>query len=302
VRYFEGIYAYSQDTLFINQFIASTLNWASKAKTVSIVTDYPASDTITINVTGAGPMPVKIRSPWWVRRPIQIWINDAQRHIGKIPPATYFKLDGPRGWKGGGTIKLVIPKTLRVEVCTDHPATGQVFYGGLALYGVTSSASFQALDCGAFTKGAGLTWTASGTTFKPFYNVASDHYSMYWNISNVPANWQDTILDAIDDPPTAIDNDAFGEDAARAMRPSFSLTKSGTRISFSLALKGETPLHIRLFDTRGAVVWDCKGAAHRGDRSVELRKPIAALSAGTYIGVISAGAVRFTTRLMVERE
>jgi uncharacterized protein len=298
VRYNEGIFAYSQDTLYINQFIASTLTWTARTKTVAIVTTYPVSDTITITVTGDGNMPVKIRSPWWVRRPIQISVDGTQRHIGKVPPATYFKIDASRGWKGSGSIKLVIPKTLRVEVCADHPATGQVFFGGLALYGVTSNTAFQNLDCATFEKGAGLTWSASGFAFKPFFNVASDHYSMYWNISNVPADWQDTVLDAVDDSPMSTDNISYGEYTFSTSNPLVSLTKSRIRISFPSPFQNETPLTIRLFTAKGAIVWNCKGMAHRGDRSVEVRQPRSALSTGIYRCVISAGAFRSTVSMI----
>jgi uncharacterized protein len=301
VRYNEGIFAYSQDTLYVNQFIASTLTWTARAKTVAIAATYPVSDTITIVVTGAGNMPVKIRSPWWVRRPVQIWVDGMQRHIGKVPPATYFLIDATRGWNGLGSIKLVMPKTLRVEACADHPATGQVFFGGLALYGVTSNTAFQDLDCATFEKGAGLTWSASGFTFKPFFNVASDHYSMYWNISNVPANWQDTVLDGVDDSPVAIAAISHGEHGVSASIPSVSLTGSRIRISFPYAFQNETRLHSRIFNVKGVIAGDCKGIAHAEDRSVELRRPNTALPAGIYWCDISAGALRFTVSMILEK-
>jgi len=228
-------------------------------------------------------------------------VDGTQRHIGKAPPATYFTIDATRGWKGLGSIKLVIPKTLRVEACADHPAAGQVFFGGLALYGVTSNTAFQDLDCATFEKGSGLTWSASGFTFKPFFNVASDHYSMYWNISNVPANWQDTVLDAVDDSPMSIADNSCGERLFSAIIPLASLTKSRIRISFLSAFQNETPLNIRLFNAKGVIVWDCKGMAHRGDRSVKVRGPRTALPAGIYRCVISAGALRFTVSTMLEK-
>ncbi|MBN1307514.1 MAG: glycoside hydrolase family 127 protein [Chitinispirillaceae bacterium] len=301
VRYFRGVYAYSQDTLFINQFIASTLNWAKKAKKVEIVTNYPVSDTVTIKVNGEGTMPVRIRSPWWVRRPVLIWVDGVQRHIGRVPPSTYFTIDATRGWKGSGEIRLVLPKTLRVEACNDRPSTGQVFFGGLALYGVTSNTSFQSLDCGTFKKGDGLTWTASGFTFKPFYNVAADNYSMYWNISNVPSTWQDTVLDEVDDPPVSVDPAPFSgrSNAATAYRAA----SSGFRllIRFSAALPGERPLHVRVCNAKGVKIMDLKGTAHKGDRSAETGASVTVPSAGLYICIVSIGGDRFSTPVVVGR-
>jgi uncharacterized protein len=298
VRYVEGIYAYCEDTLYINQFIASTLDWKAKGKSVAIVSAYPASDTVTITVQGEGTMPVKIRSPWWVRRPIQIWVDGVQRHIGKVPPASYFKLDAVRGWKGSGEIKLVIPKTLRVEVCTDRTTAGQVFFGGLALYGVTSNTAFQSLDCGTFVKGSDLTWTASGVTFKPFYNVAADHYSMYWNIADVPPAWQDTILDNIDDPPAAIAApDACGKPSIVSR---ITASKANVRLYFTAALPYDRPLHILSYTARGALVMDVRAVVHKGDRYVEMGRSDSMPAAGIYPCIISIGNKRCTTIMVID--
>ena len=297
VRYYEGIYGYSVDTLYVNQFIASTLNWTAKGKTVSIVTTYPVSDSVTITVTGAGSMPIKIRSPWWVRRPILIFVNGTQKHLGKVPPATYFKIDATRGWSGSGTITIVMPKTLRAELCNDRAATGNVMYGGLDLYGVTTNTAFQTLDCSAFTKGTGLTWTTSGGfTFKPFYNVASDHYSMYWNVTNVPANWQDTVLDQVNDPPVSVMTPMEYQRSGIAV-PAIKIFRSQVRISFASPFKNVLPLHVQIFNVQGSRIADLAGTVYNGECSV-LWQQKTALPAGFYMCTITAGPWEYRVSLV----
>jgi hypothetical protein len=124
---------------------------------------------------------------------------------------------------------------------------------------------------------------------------------MYWNISNVPADWRDTVLDAVDDSPMSIVAISSGEHAFSASIPSVSLTKSRIRVSFLSGFHYETPLRIRLFTARGVMVWDCEGMAHKGDRSVEVRQPGTVLSTGIYRCVISAGALHSTVSMILEK-
>jgi hypothetical protein len=297
VRYGEGIFGHADDTLYVNQFTASTLNWVEKAKIVTILTAYPVSDTVTISVSGGGYISVKIRSPWWVRRPIQIWVNGTQRHLGKIPPATYFTIDATRGWSGSGTIKLVMPKTLRVETCADRTTVGTVFYGGMNVYGATTNTAFQSLDCGTFQKGVGLTWTASGFTFKPFYNVASDHYSLYWNVTNIPSAWLDTILDVADDAPAAIKRGASAENRLSVVTSISWTTRNGIGISFSSPVRKDLPVILTLFNARGVFVMKFKGLVSAGNRHAvfPIKKGIAA---GCSIVDVKAGGGEYRAALV----
>ncbi|MBN1127545.1 MAG: glycoside hydrolase family 127 protein [Chitinispirillaceae bacterium] len=289
VRYTDPIYAYAGDTLYVNLFFASRLDWTERGKTVTITSTYPASDTVTITATGAGNMPLKIRSPWWVRRPVQIWVDGVQRHIGPVRPSTYFKLDAGRGWNGSGTVRLVVPQTLWCEKTPDDATKGSIFYGGQNLYGATNVTSFQSLNCGTFTKSSGLTWTASGFTFKPFYNVASDFYSLYWNVTNIPANWQDTVLDTQDDPPVAI-HPASSILKSLEAAPMVTIHHSQIRISFSSSFADALPLRAQFFNAKGAKIADLKGMLHKGARSVFLSNKKPASTSGVYMYIIVAGS------------
>jgi hypothetical protein len=253
---------------------------------------------VTITVTGAGSMPLKIRSPWWIRRSILIWVDGTQRHIGKIPPSSYFKLDATRGWSGSGTVKLVLPQTLRCEVTPDDATKGNVFYGGQALYGVTSVTSFQTLNCGTFVKGAGLTWTASGFTFKPYYNVASDHYSLYWNVTNIPANWKDTVLDTQDDPVNVVETSLLEHKSAG---PVLSLSGSRIAVTFGAPVEKGEQLRVRLFNARGVNISDLRTSVRQGERSLSLRHRASVLPAGIYACVVDVGDQRYRSHIACSR-
>ncbi len=123
---------------------------------------------------------------------------------------------------------------------------------------------------------------------------------MYWNISNVPATWKDTVLDAVDDPPVSVHSAAvsFGKSNV-SVEPVVTASGFGLRIKFAAALPGDMPLHIRLVNAKGEAVMDVKGGARRGERTVASGGLTTTPAAGLYIGIISIGTERFITSMVV---
>ena len=70
-KYTEDIYFEGADgSLYVNLFIASTLNWKDKNVTVTQTTSYPESNmtSLTISTKKAIAFPVRIRHPWWTKK------------------------------------------------------------------------------------------------------------------------------------------------------------------------------------------------------------------------------------------
>ncbi|BCM89296.1 non-reducing end beta-L-arabinofuranosidase [Abditibacteriota bacterium] len=108
----EFFYSQKGDVLFVNQFVASTADFALPGgNTVSLVqqTRYPETESVTIavNPKTAATFSLSVRIPAWCAAPT-LGVN------GKATPVkagTYATLT--RKWKAGDKIELALPMTLR---------------------------------------------------------------------------------------------------------------------------------------------------------------------------------------------
>ena len=82
-KYGNTIYYYGPDSLYVNLFIASELNWADKGITIRQETRFPESDTTTLKITAQKPVQfaLKIRHPDWAVDGVKVSINgQKQKH------------------------------------------------------------------------------------------------------------------------------------------------------------------------------------------------------------------------------
>ena len=135
----ESIYWRQGDTIFVNLYIPSTLDWAAQGTRLEMTTAYPFADNIQLKFTARGtaqPTTVALRVPSWCETP-SVTINgerqDAKRDAG------YLHLR--RAWKAGDTIALTLPRRLRLEPTPDDPDTLAVMYGPLVMAGDLGSAT-----------------------------------------------------------------------------------------------------------------------------------------------------------------
>ena len=62
-RYGESIYAHDDDTLYVNLFIASTLDWRERGVTLTQDTRFPDSDTTRLTIRGGKPQKLALAHP-----------------------------------------------------------------------------------------------------------------------------------------------------------------------------------------------------------------------------------------------
>jgi DUF1680 family protein len=294
-KYGESIFFYSADTLYVNLFIPSQLNWTAKGITVRMDTRYPNSDTVQLTVTGSAYMPVKVRVPFWLRRSMEVRIN------GTLQPrintsGTYVTYNTT--WSGSGTMVLVMPQTLRFEKTPDNATVGGAMYGAQLLagqYGTNNLASTPSLNASTVVKTAGTTLSFTGTastgtvTLVPYYRMHNQRYSVYWNLTNVPP---DTFIVAV--APLA------GAVSFITAAPKLRILKSLIRVDFPAPASEITPLTLRLFSLNGVQVTSINRSIAKGERSITLRISDI-LPKATYIGNVTIGNYSYNKVLMSNR-
>jgi uncharacterized protein len=132
-RYGEAIYARDRGTLYVNLFMASTLQWREQGISIEQETRFPDADTSKLTVRGGQPgeFTLAIRQPAWC--PV-MWITvNGRRKVASRRPGRYFSLR--RKYRPGDVIEIRTPMSLRVEPLPNDPAYAALVYGPIVLAG-----------------------------------------------------------------------------------------------------------------------------------------------------------------------
>jgi DUF1680 family protein len=183
----DSIYFYNGTTLTVNLYLPSVLTWTQRGITITQTTAYPASDTTTLQVSGAvsGSWSMRLRIPSWATG-ATISVNGVAQSIATTP-GSYATVT--RSWASGDTVTVRLPMQVAVRAANDDPNVVALTYGPVVLsgnYGNTTLPALPALDTASVTRtsGSALTFTATagGSTVNlgPFYDAHGHNYTVYW--------------------------------------------------------------------------------------------------------------------------
>jgi len=129
----DSIYFHGKNGLYVNQYIASTLNWPERKIAVEQHTAFPqeSKTTLVIKAAPGGSWPIHLRIPAWTKAP-SVSVN-GQPLKAVIVPGGYLKIE--RLWKAGDSIVLDMPMPLHVAPFADHPDVQALMAGPIVLAG-----------------------------------------------------------------------------------------------------------------------------------------------------------------------
>ncbi|MEY4387009.1 MAG: hypothetical protein RLY20_2292, partial [Verrucomicrobiota bacterium] len=107
-RFSENIYMHGGNALWVNQFIASELNWAEKGLRIRQETDFPNKAATTLKISATQPVAValQIRHPFWATNGFVIKVN-GEKVSGPSIASSYTAI--AREWKSGDTVEVEMP-------------------------------------------------------------------------------------------------------------------------------------------------------------------------------------------------
>ena len=132
-KYGQFIYAHQGDTLFVNLFMASTLNWEKKGLKLRQETDFPLEEgtTLVLNLERPHAFTLAIRQPFWVAAgELTVKVNGETAAVGQLP-SSYVRLK--RTWHPGDRIEVSLPMRARLERLPDGSDYASIDYGPLVL-------------------------------------------------------------------------------------------------------------------------------------------------------------------------
>lgn len=127
----DTIYFREGDSIFVNLYIASEVEWPEKGIRITQQTSFPEEQGTTLLVSAEKPvdLDLKLRIPYWTRggsvtvngRPLPAFAD----------PGSYLVLRGP--WKNGDRIQLSLPMHLHAAPTPDKESLQAAMYGPLVL-------------------------------------------------------------------------------------------------------------------------------------------------------------------------
>ena len=204
-----------KDSLYVNLFIASTVNWKAKSISIKQTTAFPQEGKTRLEITAPAPreFTLQIRHPYWAES-ATVKVNGAAAETSR-KPGTFIALK--RTWKSGDVVEVDLPMTLRTEALPGTTDTVAIVYGPIVLVGALGqevkagedlhinertigqvfndpievpvlAGSIAGLTASIRPAGPPLTFRTAGigrpvdVTLVPYYQLAHQRYNMYWKI------------------------------------------------------------------------------------------------------------------------
>jgi hypothetical protein len=218
-KYSQFIYTHQNDSLFLNLFVASELNWREKGIKMVQETQFPNEEKTIIKITeGAAKFKLMVRYPSWVKEgALKILVNGKPTEIN-AKPSSYIAVE--RNWKKGDEVQILLPMHNVIEKMPNVPNYIAIMHGPVLLGAKTGSEDLKGLvaDDGRWAHIAGgerlpvdkapiiienslediaekimpvkdkpLTFTASlnmvnktNIELVPFFGIHDSRYMIYW--------------------------------------------------------------------------------------------------------------------------
>jgi DUF1680 family protein len=143
-KYNEFIYTHSGDSLFVNLFIASELNWKEKGIQLTQQTKFPFEEKTKLIITeGNSMLNLMIRYPWWVKDgALKIKVNGKEVSI-QNHPSSYVAIN--RQWKKGDVIEMTLPMHNTISHLPNVPQYIAIMYGPILLGAKTGTEDLKGL-------------------------------------------------------------------------------------------------------------------------------------------------------------
>lgn len=143
-KYAQFIYTHKSDSLFLNLFIASALDWKEQQISIRQETSFPEEEKTTLLITkGNSKFKLMVRYPGWVAEgALKITVNNHPISF-KAHPSSYICID--RLWKKGDVVVIRLPMRNRIEAMLNVPNYIAIMHGPVLLAAKTGTEDLKGL-------------------------------------------------------------------------------------------------------------------------------------------------------------
>jgi DUF1680 family protein len=131
----EGFYFHNEQSLWVNLFFASEVNWRERGVVIRQETRFPdeAGTRLIVQTKSPARFTLNVRIPYWADA-ASVTVNGKRfEPKQKLEPSSYAKID--RTWKNGDHVDVNLPMRLHLQPVPDDPTLAAIMYGPLVLAG-----------------------------------------------------------------------------------------------------------------------------------------------------------------------
>ncbi len=187
-----NIYFHNQETLWVNLFIPSKINWIEKGVIIEQLSNFPeeSRSQFTISTQKSISFALKLLIPSWANTQTKILVNGRPFET-KIKPVSYVTIN--RIWNNGDKIELVFSCDFHLQTMPDNKNVIALFFGPVLLAFETENELIlkgnQEEILHSITKQPNefsFSLKNNGTVYKlvPFYKLTRASYGVYATIRN----------------------------------------------------------------------------------------------------------------------
>ena len=132
-KYGEFIYTHTGDSLYVNLFVASELDWNDKGIKVIQNTGFPAEESakLTVKTTKTANFTLLVRCPWWVQPGKMKVICNGKEYAANATPSSYISIN--REWKNDDVIEVHFPMKVTLEELPNEPGFISILRGPIVM-------------------------------------------------------------------------------------------------------------------------------------------------------------------------
>jgi DUF1680 family protein len=200
-KFNDSIYFHDAESVWVNQFVASELNWTEKKFGLRQETAFPAEQgtKLTVKVDAPQLRTVRIRIPGWVADGGTVKINGKPvEAFGS--PGSYLAIT--RMWRDGDKVEVSLPMALWTSPLPGDSSLQAPMYGPLALAanmgagpadgprkiagydtvakGMPKPEAPPVLSAMTVESASELRFRSGAVEAKPLYRIADERYGVYW--------------------------------------------------------------------------------------------------------------------------
>lgn len=143
-KYNEFIYTHTHDSLFVNLFVASELNWKEKGIRLKQETKFPYEEQTKFIITESkSSFKLLVRYPSWVKDgALKIKVNGKEVAVNNHP-SSYINID--RKWNKGDVVEVSLPMHNTIEHLPNVPTYIAMMHGPVLLGAKTGTEDLKGL-------------------------------------------------------------------------------------------------------------------------------------------------------------
>ena len=140
----EGFYFHNEQSLWVNLFFASEVNWQGKGVVLRQETCFPeeAGTRFVIQTKSPTRFILNVRIPYWADSASMTVNGKRFQPNQNLKPSSYAKID--RMWNNGDRVEVKLPMRLHLQAIPDDPTQAAIMYGPLVLAGELGTENLDA--------------------------------------------------------------------------------------------------------------------------------------------------------------